>query len=345
MSVYTRNMLGLSAMLAVTACADILGSNDGSIDLPPAFQTVPVGFSANSNSFDESGDAGRPFLPESMGSGVFGGDGNQGPGGNSGPGNNNGEDDDHNGFGRRGLRGLLMGGGLGRDFIGALAFGSGKGRGPFGSFLVSDRCVFNAATGRVVCPTFEKHDVDVNLSFAFRDVNGIVQSKYDTGTTNTVNVQTSVSGTKSRHGDDDDDDEVDDDDDDVTSTVSHTSDRTVGGLATGSTARTVNGVAEAHETTSGTRDNVAFTAQRDAADTTSGLVIPLVDGRPTFPSAGTVIRRMRITITKDGAVAKSRFRREKVTFDGTNVVKLEITQDDVTKNCTITLPSKKLVCE
>ena len=32
-------------------------------------------------------------------------------------------------------------------------------------------------------------------------------------------------------------------------------------------------------------------------------------------------------------------------FDGTNVVKVEITQDDVTKNCTITLPDKKLVCE
>jgi len=341
MSDHTRKLLALTVMFTATACADVVSSNDGSIDLPAAFQTVPVGFSANSSSFDESGDAGTPFLPESM-DGAFG-DGNHGQSGNSGH-HEDGDDDHHNGFGR-GLRGLLMGGGLGRDFIGALAFGRGMGRGPFGIFLVSDRCAFNAATGRVVCPTFEKHDLDVNLSFAFLDVNGVAQAKYDTGTTNTVNVQTSVIGTKSRHGDDDDDVDVDDDDDDVTSTVSHTSDRTVGGLATGSAARTVNGVAEAHETTTGTRDNAVFTAQRDAADTTTGLVIPLVEGRPTFPSAGTVIRRMRVTITKDGAIARSRFRREKVTFDGTNVVKLEITQDDVTKNCTITLPSKKLVCE
>ena len=33
------------------------------------------------------------------------------------------------------------------------------------------------------------------------------------------------------------------------------------------------------------------------------------------------------------------------TFDGTNVIKIQITQDDVTKNCTLTVPGKRLVCE
>ena len=332
MSGSTRTLVAFGALLATAAaCADFLSSNDGSIDLPAAFQTVPVGFSANSNSFDVTGDAGVPFSPESFG-GSMNGDGDHGPGGNSGPGNGQGEDHDHDGFGRGGLRGLLMGGGLGRDFVGALAFGRGKGRGPFGSFLLSDDCTFDAATGRVTCPTRERHDLDVNVSFAFQDVNGVPQAKYDTGTTNTVNVKTSVSGTKSRH------------DGQVTSTVNHTSDRTVGGLATGSTQRTVNGTAAATENTTGIREGVAFSAIREAMDTTSGLVIPLVDGRPTIPSGGTVIRRMRVAITRDGTTS-TRFRREQVTFDGTNVVKVQITQDDVTKNCTITLPGRHLVCE
>lgn len=318
MSAVRKPLLAVVTALVLTACADFLSSNDGSIELPPAFQTIPLGFSANSNSFDESGDVGQPFFPESMAAAGF-------DGGNSGRG--------PDGFGKGGIRGLLMGGGLGRDFIGVLGYGLGRGRGPFVSFLMSDRCVFDEASGRAVCPTREKHGVSVDVSFAFLDVDGVVQSAYDVHTTNTVNVQTSVAGTKSRH------------DGQVTSTVAHSSDRTVGGLATGSSERTIDGVAEATETTTGTRDGVAFTATREAADTTDGIVIPLTEGRPTIPSAGTVVRRMRVEITRDGEVTRSRFRREKVTFDGTNVVQVEITQDDVTKNCTLTLPSRKLVCE
>jgi hypothetical protein len=230
-----------------------------------------------------------------------------------------------------------MGGGLGPDFIGKIAFGRGKGRGPFGSFELPATCTFSDATGRVTCPEFTKHDLTVNISFAFTDVAGNAQSAFDTVTTNSVNVQTAVNGTKVR--------EDDDDDDVVTSTVSHTSDRTVSGLAKGSTQRTVNGTAKAHESTSGTRDGVAFTAVRDAADTTSGLVIPIVDGRPTIPSAGKVIRRMTVTITPEGGTEVTKTRREEVTFNGTNTISVIITQDGVTKNCTITLPGKNLSCE
>jgi hypothetical protein len=183
----------------------------------------------------------------------------------------------------------------------------------------------------VTCPTRERHDFDVEVSFAFKDVNGVAQPAFDAVTTNSVNVQTSVTGTKSRGN--------------RTSTVNHESDRTVSGLAEGSTQRTINGTAEATEATTGTRDETRFTAIREAYDTTTNLIIPIVEGRPTIPTAGTVIRRMRVAITPEGGTEKVRFRREAVTFDGTNVIQVVITQDDVTKNCTITLPSKKLVCE
>ena len=335
MSGKTGKVLAITAVVALTACADLLSSNENSLALPAAFQTMPVGFSANSNSFDEAGDPGMAFFPEAFGSSALGGNGgsNSGSGGdNSGRRHDDDDRDHHDGFGR-GIRGLLMGGGLGRDFIGALAFGRGKGRGPFGSFLLSDKCTFDDATDRVVCPTRERHGLDVNVSFAFLDMNGVPQEKYDTATTNSVNVQTSVTGTKSRQ------------DGQVTSTVNHSSDRTVAGLASGSTQRTIDGVAQASEVTTGTRDGIAFTATREAQDTTTGLVIPLVEGRPTIPSAGTVIRRMRVEITKEGAEAKVRFRREQVTFDGSNVIQVVITQDDVTKNCTMTLPARKLNCE
>ena len=320
MSSRSGKLVTLAAMVALHGCADVLSSNDSSLALPAVFQTMPLGFSANSSSFDEAGDAGVPFVPEAFGANARGHNAGHG------------DADRRDGFGR-GIRGLLMGGGLGRDFIGALAFARGQGRGPFGSFLLPDQCTFSEASGRVTCPTRERHDLDVDVSFAFLDVNGLAQAKYDTGTTNTVNVRTSVSGTRSRQ------------DGRVTSIVSHSSDRTVAGLATGSTQRTVNGIAAASEVTSGTRDAVAFTATREAHDTTTGLVIPLVEGRPTIPSAGTVIRRMRVEIATEGQDPVVRFRREQVTFDGTHVIQITITQDDTTRNCTMTLPAKRLVCE
>lgn len=324
MSGSTNRILAIAVALAATACADLTNSSEGSIELGPAFQTVPVGFSANSNSFDESGDAGLPFLPESLARVGF----HNGGGGGSGGGNHHG-----NGFGEGGLRGLLMGGGLGPDFIGGIGFGKGRGRGPFGVFKLPASCTFSDDTGRVTCPETEKHGLTVNVSFAFKDVDGDAQPAFDTVTTDLVNVQTNVSGTKTRR------------EGAVTSTVAHTSDRTVSGLAPGSTRRTVNGTAAALETTTGTRDEVAFSAEREAFDTTSNLVIPIVDGRPTIPESGIVIRRMRVSITPEGGETRTKFRREKVTFDGTNVIKIEITQDDVTKNCTITLPARRMVCE
>ena len=329
----SRKLLAIAATLAVSACSDVVSDSANTIELSPAFQTIPVGFSANSNSFAETGDVGLPFFPESMMGGVaFHGD-NRGPG----SGDDGKREDHHDGFGRGGLRGFLMGGGLGPDFIGAIAFGKGRGRGPFGIFNLPDGCTFSESTGRVTCPPRERHGLTVNVSFAFKDAAGNAQPKFDTVTTDLVNVKTDVAGTKT-HDDEEDDDFV-------TSTLSHKSDRTVSGLAKGSTERKIEGIAEAHENTTGSREGIDFTAEREAFDTTSNLVIPIVENRPTLPKSGTVIRRMKVTITKEGHEPRSKFRREEITFDGTNVVKVKITQDDVTKNCTFTLPEKKLACE
>lgn len=356
MSGTTKRLLAIAAgaatALTVVACADLLGTTGTDpLVLGPAFQTVPVGFSANTNSFDPSGDAGAPFLPGSLafggasfdggnsGSGGGGGGDHRGPGGAGEAEHHGGDDhhDHHDGFGEGGIRGILMGGGLGPDFIGKIAFGRGRGRGPFGMFTLPESCTFSDATGRVTCPEFSRHDLAVNVSFAFKDASGVAQAKFDTATTNSVNVKTSVNGTKTR--------DDDDDDDNITSTVAHSSDFTVGGLATGSTQRTIDGTAEAHEKTSGTREGIAFTAVRDATDAVTGLVIPLSDGRPTIPSAGSIVRAMTVTITKDGNDPVTKSRREEITFDGTNVIVVKITQDGVTKNCTLTLPGRDLSCE
>jgi hypothetical protein len=320
---FTRVVLAAATMSALTACIDLNGASDtNTLVLGEAFQSVPAGFSANSNSFDPAGDRGEPFLPRDLAAGVSFHGGGPGP-----------NDQRGHGFGDGGLRGLLMGGGLGPDYIGYLLFGKGKGRGPFGWFKLPDSCVFSVETGRVTCPEATKHGLTVRVSYAFADTEGEPQRRFDTLTTNSVNVQTAVSGTRThREGA-------------ATTTVNHTSDRTISGLAPGNDERTVDGTAQASEVTDGIRDGIEFVARRDLSDTTRSLVIPVADGRPTIPSSGVVIRNMKVTITKEGEEPRAKSRREKITFDGTNVVKIEITQDDVTKNCTLTLPGKTLICE
>jgi hypothetical protein len=107
----------------------------------------------------------------------------------------------------------------------------------------------------------------------------------------------------------------------------------------------VNGASKGTENSSGkTQDGTAFTASRVVGDTTTGLVIPLQDGHPTFPTAGTVIREMTATITVTGKDPVTKSRREVVTYDGSTTAKIVITQDGTTTNCTKPLPRGRITC-
>ncbi|MBK8059372.1 MAG: hypothetical protein IPK33_16400 [Gemmatimonadetes bacterium] len=60
------------------------------------------------------------------------------------------------------------------------------------------------------------------------------------------------------------------------------------------------GTSTGEESTTGTSSKGNFTAKRVAADTTRGVEIPIVDGKPTYPTVGTVIRMMTATVTFAG---------------------------------------------
>ena len=228
--------------------------------------------------------------------------------------------------------GGMMGGGLRPEFFGGIGIGRGWDRGPFGLGDLLENCTFSSSTERVTCPDVTRRGLTVSRSFAFTDAAGSAQSAPSTAT-NTINEQVVVSGTVTRH------------DGNVTSTIDHTSDRTVTGLAAGSSQRTVNGASKGMESSSGkTQDGTAFTASRVVGDTTTGLVIPLQDGHPTFPTAGTVTREMTATIAVDGKNPVTTSRREVITYDGSSTAKVVITKDGTTKNCTLPLPSGHLQC-
>ena len=296
------------AAAAVTAmalaCIDTTGpSSLDSLSLTQAFATLPAGFTMTTNSFASDENIGDAFLPRM--------NGERGPGGGH-----------HGGLDRVDGRGLM--GGLGPDFIGGVGFGRGFGHGPFGGINLRGTCTFSSASGRVECSD-TRGGLMIVASASYKTASGAVQQAPDS-TTDVVNVQTSVTGTVTRR-------------DSAVSTVNHTSNRTITGLAAGSTQRTINGAARGDESTTGKTDSgVVFTATRLVGDTTTGLVIPIQSGRPTYPTAGKVIRQMKTTVTLAGGSPMTRERREVITYDGSSTATLTITTDGSTRTCTLPLP-------
>jgi hypothetical protein len=306
MHIFTRVFAG-ATLAAAIACGDATTSpqSDASA-LADAFVGTPLGYSGTSNSFGGSDSAWTP------GEGGRHG-GHEGHGGRGGP---------------MGAGDGLMGGGLGLDFAGGVGAGRGFDHGPFGGALPTV-CTFTAATGRVACDPVTSNGITIVRSAAYTTAAGVAQSAPDS-TTNTINLRTLVSGTIARTSD--------------TTTVQNASDRTVSGLAAGSTQRTVNGSSSASETRRGTSSQGHYVATRTAGDTTTGVVVPIVDGRPTYPTAGTVVRAMSATVTFDGQAAQTSTRREVITYDGSSTAKVVITQDGATKSCTLPLPHGRLTC-
>jgi len=308
------SLAGVTVLTLAGACQETTTpSANGDLALSAAFQATTLGFSNVSSSFSESGDEG-PFVPN--GPGHF----------------------EHLG-GERGFG--LMGGGLGPDFIGSVGFNEGRGgrgpgrgfdHGPFGFDHLPSTCAFQAGSGRVVCASETRGGLTIDRSFQFKNATGTVQQAADS-TTDYVNIKSAVAGSRvHRDGRD-------------TTTVSSSSDRTTTGLAYNSTKRTSNGTSAGTETTRGTDSTGHFVAVRTMGDTTTGLVVPISEDRHnTFPTADTVTRSMKAVVTYDGKTPTTSSRREVITYDGSATAKLTITQDGVTKNCTVALPRGRPSC-
>jgi len=258
-----------------------------------------------------------------------------------------------------------MGGGLGDAFAGGIAanasMSGGGRRGPFGGrFGGAKTCegAFNAGTGWFVCTPITNNGITFNQQIQYKNTAGTVQSALDTATTNSVQVKSTVAGTISfvrdstraswegRKGPPHFGHLIGDSTTVLTAntTLNHTSDRTVTGLASGSTKRTVNGTSQGEESTTGTSSKGNFTAKRVAADTSKGVEVPIIDGKPTYPTAGTVIRVMNASVTFAGSAATTASRKEVITYDGSATAKVVITINGDTKTCTMALPRGRPVC-
>lgn len=302
-----RIVAGTAALAGVAACND-LSSPDASAAsslIANAFSNAPAQFNEVTSSF--AGDGSAPFAGE------------RGPG----PGRD----------GRDGGPGLgFMGGGFGDAFAGGSGGGRGHEGGPFRSRIEST-CAFAAGSGDVTCGPNTRGGVTVTRVYTFTTLAGVPQQKPDSAT-NAERLRITASGTM-----------VDLRRDSITTTVQHSSDRTVTGLAYNATQRTVNGTSTGTESTSGTnRHGVRFTAVRVSGDTTQGLIIPIVAAGGSYPTAGTVKREMRVTMTLAAGTPTVTTRREVITYNGTTTAAVVITTNGTSKTCTLPLPRGRMSC-
>lgn len=304
-----KGLLQRTAVAAIAmiamACLDTASPSNSVLSLSDALVTLPAGFTSTNNTFAPTDGTEGAFMPPR---------GNQGPRGEG-----------------------MMGGGLGPDFNGGIGFGRGFGegpfghRGPFGRGDEASDCSFSSATGRVTCTKTTDRGLTIVSSTSYTKADGTVQSAPDS-MTNTVNAKIQATGTVTRR-------------DSAVSVVNNSSERTITGLAIGSTQRTVNGMSRGEESTTGTNADGPFTATRLVGDTTSGLTIPVVSSKPTYPTAGTVIRSMKATVTIQGQSPTTKSRREVITYDGSATATIVITQDGTTKTCSLPLPRGMPTCQ
>ncbi len=236
---------------------------------------------------------------------------------------------DGHGRGERGRSGLpgghdFMGGGLGLDFVG----GPDGGRRPFDFVRDSGNCIF--ASGVISCAGVTRDGITTTRTYVLKTAAGAVQSAFDSAT-NSVTSHVTAAGTFTRR-------------DSATTTVSHVSDRVVTGLAKGSTLRTVDGASSGTESSTGRDSAGTFSVKRVIGDTTSGLKIPVDGGRPTYPTAGTVVRSMTAVLTSANGTSRSSTRREVISYDGSATASLVITRDGTTKRCSVPLPRGRPDC-
>jgi hypothetical protein len=345
---HARVLLATAAAM-VAGCAESPTSPaaSASLSLADAFATAAPGYDALSSSYSAAG-ATNTWVPGQLGAMMNRGGGPGGPGGRGGHGGPGGPRNLGPGFAG------LMGGGLGGDFLGG-SFGRGSGHGPFGG---GAGCSGTFTAGRVNCADVTADGLTLTRSIAYTNAAGTAQAAFDTLTTNSVNVRTSVTGTRTftadtgrggrfGHGPGRGFGFLADSGVTVTSattTVQSTSDRTVAGLAPGSTQRTVNGSSAGRESTTGTTSAGTFTTLRVMGDTTRGLVIPVVASGISYPTAGTVVRGMQATVTYSGQAARTASRREVITYNGTATATVVITENGTVRNCTLPLPRGRLTC-
>ncbi len=199
---------------------------------------------------------------------------------------------------------------------------SSSGRGP---------CVFDPETGQFVCPDRTRNGITLTMRFTLYDANGNVQSRFDRATTAAIRTETTATGTTSRQG--------------ATITINRSGVMMTTGLGPTATTHTLNGSEQGTIRSTQTTPDGTVTTETSIQETTTNLVVPVRarDSAPRYPLSGVRVRTTVATTTRRGDTRTVTTRRQE-TFNGTNIVQIELTVNGVTEYCTFDLDTRTSTC-
>lgn len=191
-------------------------------------------------------------------------------------------------------------------------------------------CQFNPATGEFDCPSQTRDGITFTRQFTLYDANGKVLAQFGRDVA-AIRTETTADGTTTRENG-------------AVATVHRAGEMMTTGLGPGATSHTLNGrehgtVAATWTATDGTK--VSTTTTIDG--TTVNLVVPVRAGdrSQAYPLSGT---RIHTTTTAGWGGRGPHTVRRQETFDGTNIVQVQLTMNGVTQQCTFDLATKTSTC-
>ena len=191
-------------------------------------------------------------------------------------------------------------------------------------------CQFDPATGQFECPSQTRDGITFTRQFTLYDANGKVLTQFGRDVAS-IRTETSADGTTARENG-------------AVATIHRTGEMVTAGLGQGSTRHTLNGREHGTiDTTMTAPDGKKVTVNAVVDGTTVNLVVPVkaADGTPVYPLSG--MRIHTTTTTGLGGRGPQTVRRQE-TFDGTNIVQIQLTMNGVTQSCTFDLATKTSTC-
>ena len=190
-------------------------------------------------------------------------------------------------------------------------------------------CTYSPSVGRFLCPAITNLDgLTVERSFAVY-AGGVAQSSYSATATDSMNFQTSLTGTLSREG--------------RMAWLNTARTMTVSGLAGAETQRSWSGVGTRFDSVHVTNDGVARRTRIRSIDRIASVVYALPRTENPFPKSGTITHDVAITSVRDdatGSSTRSVTRHVVVTFNGTQIATVLVG----TTPCALDLVTRKLTC-
>ena len=190
-------------------------------------------------------------------------------------------------------------------------------------------CQFNPATGEFECPSQTRDGITFTRQFTLYDARGNVLPRFGRDVA-AIRTETTADGTTTRDGG-------------AVATIHRAGEMMTTGLGPDAKAHTLNGREHGTITTTMTApDGTKVTANATIDGVTVNLVVPVRPGDRTqaYPLSGT---RIHTTTTIAPGKGPLTLRRQE-TFDGTNIVKVELTVNGVTQSCTFDLATKTSTC-